>query len=210
MNVKTPAFLILAVCASALASPAFAGFNDPITFAQAGKVSITLDSAGGGYDHTLELAASLGPIGSPIFYLATGGAGETVLGHAAAAVGATASLGSFTAGSELVFRLTNIESPRLGTPGVIGGQVFTGSASGLNDQPTMAYSLVEKISPTAIKVTLEDLFPIATSGTPTDFINNGPDVSFTLTLSPVPEPTSIAMALAGLGVLGATLAKRKG
>ncbi len=208
MNIKHAALSLLAGGVAALSSgSAMAGFNDVISFSQAGQVSITLDAVSGSYNHVLELAGTQGPIGaSPLFYLSTNGI--PVLGQSPATIGSTASLGTYTPGSELTFRVTNVEaSPR---NQAIREQVFTGSSNGLNAQPAYYNSLVEYLSPTSIRVTVEDLFPVDPASLPTDAdFKGGADVSFTLNLSPVPEADSSLMALAGLGVLSGAVSRRR-
>jgi hypothetical protein len=179
-----------------------AGLNDPISFSQAGTVTISLDESSGGLDHILELTDVTGPVGIPLLALTDVVAPSAdVLGYAPASIGATVPVGSFAAGGEIVFRLTNVESERLGTPGVIGEQIFSGSASSLNPSPDDFYTYVDFVDATTIKVYFEDLFAVpSTDPDPVNaFLTGGYDVAFTLSLTPIPEPTSIV--LASLGVL---------
>lgn len=195
---------ILALCGAifaAMAGSASAGVNDPISFSQAGTVSLTLNQSGGGFDHILELASSLGPIGTPIMALTDVVAPSAeVLGYPPAALNDTVAVGSFAANEELVLRLTNVESVRLGTPGTLAGQTFTGSASILNPNPSDLYTYVEFVDATTIRVYWEDVFPLP----PNDpdpagyFLNGGGDVAFTLSLTPVPEPSTLLLIAACL------------
>ena len=178
-----------------------AGLNDPISFSQAGTVTLSLYESSGGYDHILELADSFGPVGLPLLALTDVGAPSAdVLGYAPATIGATVPVGTFAGGEEIPFRLTNVESQRLGTPGVVGSQVFSGSPSSLNPSPGDFYTYVDFVDATTIKVYFEDVF--GTSPSDPDpvntFLTSGYDVAFTLTLAPVPEPGSIALASAAV------------
>ncbi|HMP07954.1 MAG TPA: hypothetical protein PJ982_16510 [Lacipirellulaceae bacterium] len=190
-----------------LARGAAAAVNGPIAFTQAGVVSVTLDFSTGGFDHVLELADALGPVGTPLMALTDlvgGPPSADVLGFAPAALGETVVIGSFAAGAEVILRLTNVESLRLGAPGTIGDQTFTGSASVLNPVPSAIYTVVEPIDETTFRVYWEDLFPID----PLDpdpagaLLAGGYDVAFTVTLDPVPEPGCAALAgVAACGLL---------
>lgn len=177
-------------------SSAQAGLNSPISFGLPGEVTLTLDESAGGYDHILEMTSTTGPLGTPVMALSDlVSPSADVLGYTPALLGDTASLGSYNAGEELIFRLTNVESERLGTPGTIADQTFTGSASVNNPSPASYYTYVDVIDATTIKVYWEDLFPVS----PTDpdpvktLLDGGYDVAFTLTLKPVPEPSSLAL-----------------
>lgn len=212
MNIKHFALSILAAGTALSSASAMAGFNEPIVFAQSGQLSITLDATSGGLDHVLELASTTGAIGaSPIFYLS--GYIPQVLGQPVSPIGTTVSLGNVTAGSELIFRLSNIQSERLNGPGTentIDSQLFSGSASGLNPNTGDYYTLVEQLSPNSIRVTWEDLgFPNTTSPTTEADFKGGADLTITLTVTPVPEAGSSLMALAGLGVLGVAWVRRR-
>lgn len=184
-----------------------ADVNDSIRFSQAGNVSLTLDLSTGGLDHILELANVTGPVGTPLMALTEigGQPSENVLGYAPANLGDTIALGAFAVNEELIFRLTNVGSLRLGVPGEIGDQTFTGSASGTNPSPTSIYTLVEFVDPLTIRVYWEDLFPIsADNPDPADaLLQGGDDVRFTLTLTPsVPEPTALVLVAIVAGIVG--------
>lgn len=171
--------------------PAQASFLEPINFSSAGEVTLTLDESVGGFDHILELSSVIGAIGTPNIALTdVSDPSASILGYTPANIGDTFSLGSFAAGDELIFRLTNVESARLGTPGTLGEQIFTGSSSSLNPSPTDYYVYWTNPDPTTIKVYLEDLFPISASSSDpeNEFLTGGYDVAFTLTLSPVTVP----------------------
>lgn len=207
---STPALTLAAILLLTSRSVVHAGLNSPITFAQPGTVTLTLDYSAGGFDHILEMQTAGGPIGTPAMALTDlvgGPPSPDVLGYTPANIGDTATLGSFAAGQELIFRLTDVESIRLGTPGVLGPQTFTGTSSGNNPSPGDFYTLTDPVDPTTIRVYWEDLFPIfASDPNPVNsLLNGGYDVGFTLTLTPVPEPGTLWLTVAGL----ATLAWRK-
>ena len=199
---------VLAAGLLAVSAPAQAGFNDPLVFANDGVLSLTLDYSEGGFDHLLEVADTLGLPGVPLLALTSlADPSPDVLGYAPALAGTTVSLGSVAAGQEIVLRVTNVESFRLGTPGTLGDQVFTGSASVLNPSPTQWYSFVQVLSPNKLRVRIEDLFPIDPQSGATwmgDY-----DLQFTLTMTPaVPEPATAALWAAGLIAVG-QLARRR-
>lgn len=177
-------------------SVANAALNEPIAFSQAGTVKITLDASSGGLDHILEMASTSGAVGTPIFALTDIGAPSAdVLGYMPASLGDMVSLGSFGAGEELGFRLTNVESDRLGTPGTLGDQTFSGTGSVNNPSPSSYYTLVETVDALTLRVYWEDLFPIAVDDPDpeTALLDGGYDAAFTLTLTPVPEPGSLVL-----------------
>lgn len=191
-------------CALSINS-ALAGLNDPISFSQAGAVSVTLDESSGGYDHILELSNTSGPVGLPLLTLTDIGAPSSdVLGFTPATIGQTVAVGNFTAGQEIGFRLTNVESARLGTPGVINSQVFSGTANILNPSPANYYTYIDVIDATTIKVYFEDIFGIdpATPDPVNAFLGNGYDAVFTLRLTEVPEPSSLALLATVIAMVG--------
>jgi hypothetical protein len=184
-----------------------ATFDAPIQFAQAGAVDLTLDFSSGGYDHLLYLGPSfptLPPVPTPLMALTdTGNPSPNVLGFTPANLGDTISLGSFGANQELLFRLVNVESSRLGTPGTLAGSIYSGSLSSSNPGPF--FTLIEEPDPFTRIVHFEDLFP-PSSADETAFLN-GRDVQFTLTLTPVPVPA--ALWLFGSGVIGLAAVARR-
>ena len=110
------------------------------------------------------------------------------------AVGSTVDLGSFVAGTELIFQL-HVNNT--------GNNFFTGPASRNPDQHTHA-RVQDNWEPGRTLVSFEDLF-------------NGPfeynDLSFSFTntrsVQVVPEPETYALMLAGLGVVGALARRHK-
>lgn len=183
------------------ALPAQAAFNAPIAFAQAGSVTLTVDFSEGGFDHLLELSDVDGLSGSFLMALtASSDPSAEVLGLTPAALGDSVALGEVEAGQEIVLRVRNIGSFRLGTPGELGPEVYTGTASAFNPTPTGWYSFVEALSPTTLRVRIEDLFPTDPGSGAT--VLEDYDLQFTLTLQPVPEPGTLALWLAGLGMAG--------
>lgn len=202
---------MLAAAAMLLPSMAQAGYNDPIVFDSAGTVALTLDATAGSYDHVLELASILGPIGSPPLMSMSSNGTPVVGGIAPTSVGSTIGLGSFAAGAEIVFRLTNIGTATFGGAGVVHEQVFTGTSSGLNEVPSHYYSYVVFADATTIHVWMEDLFPADPAAGSIDLATfmSDADAAFTLTLTPVPEPGGTALLLAGLATVG-WRARRRG
>jgi len=178
--------------------------NGPISFSQPGFVTLTLDFSSGGYDHILELADVAGDVGTPLLALTAIGdpdASPEVLGNPVAALGDSVGLGHFAANSELIFRLTSVGSLRLGTPGAITVQTFTGSKSDLNPKSDLDadpdwFSYVEIVDATTIKVYLEDLFGIGIDEqNPVELLREGHDVAFILTLAPTPVPLPATLPL---------------
>jgi hypothetical protein len=191
---------IAVVIFSLLSNHVQAGLNDPISFSQAGTVTLTLNQSTGGFDHILELAAATGPVGTPVMALTDSFAPSAdVLGYTPANLTDAVTLGDFAAGEEIVFRLTNVGSSRLGDPGVVDSQVFSGSASVNNPAPTDYYTYVNFVDPTTIYVFFEDVFPTSSNDPDpvTTFFDRGSDVAFTLSLV-VPEPATLALLASGL------------
>jgi hypothetical protein len=192
---------VAVVVVSLVSAPVLAGLNDPIIFSQAGTVTLTINESSGGFDHILELSASTGPVGTPVMALTDFSApSPDVLGFTPALPGESTVVGSFAAGEEIVFRLTNVGSPRLGDVGVVDSQVFSGSASANNPFPADFYTFVEFVDATTINVFFEDVFPVSSADPDPEntFFTSGYDVAFTLTLVPVPEPATFLLASAGL------------
>lgn len=193
------AALLVAATVIPVATSQAATFDLPITFPQAGDVTLTLEHSSGGFDHLLYLHPSLTPI---MALTDPGDPSANVLGVTPATVGDTISLGSFNAHEELVFLLVNVESHRLGTPGTLAGEIYSGSSSVLNPGPY--FTLIDDSDPLTRVVHFEDLFPTSDQ---TAFLD-GHDVRFTLTLTPVPLPA--AAWFFGSGVIGlAGLARRR-
>lgn len=111
-------------------------------------------------------------------------------------VGSVMDLGSFTPGTELIFRL-HVNNT--------GDNWFTGDASRNADNLFHA-RVQENWKPGTTLVSFEDL-----RGTP-EGVNGYNDLSFSFTntnVTPVPEPETYAMMLAGLGALGFMARRRK-
>lgn len=205
----TPAHAVVCVGTS--------GYDCNIGFAQSGTLSITLLSDAGGFDHLLDVFSASNPSFASVFAASSDPATTTVAGLPVASVGSTLTLaGLYTAGEELVFRLSGIGTSRIGgiDPGEIGqvlAQVFTGSAApgSTGTAGGGSYlSFVEGLGSNQLTVRMSDLFRAdlydpANSG---DFRN----MEFSIALTPaIPEPESYALMLAGLGVLGFIARRRK-
>lgn len=113
-------------------------------------------------------------------------------------VGSTVDLGSFAIGTELIFRLHVNDT---------GDDFFTGPAS--RNPDGFAHARVQaNWMPNESLVSFEDLNQLSFPGT-LDFN----DLSFSFTnvagVSPVPEPGTYAMLMAGLGLLGFAARRRK-
>lgn len=101
-----------------------------------------------------------------------------------------------------VARCGELHSHRLGTPGTLAGEIYSGSSSVLNPGPY--FTLIDDSDSLTRVVHFEDLFPTSDQ---TAFLD-GHDVRFTLTLTPVPLPA--AAWFFGSGVIGlAGLARRR-
>ncbi|MEO6363140.1 MAG: PEP-CTERM sorting domain-containing protein [Caldimonas sp.] len=122
--------------------------------------------------------------------------GTFIFNNQTSLVGSTVDLGSFAAGTELIFRLQVTNTSQ---------NYFTGSAS--RNPDGQAHARVQDNFETGrTLVSFEDLF-------------NGPfnfnDLSFSFTntrsevMAPVPEPETYAMLLAGLAALGVWSRRRK-
>jgi MYXO-CTERM domain-containing protein len=237
-----PALVILAWLAAALTAPtaARAEVDSVVTFWQAGRVDIYLTGNAGGFDHILEpfLVGGNAPLMAGVPVLGYGMVG-TEGGSLLTLVGDTSSprypttfgyaWGSFdvVAGQEISFRLTNVNTDRIGGTdpdalGTIASQIFSGSgavnniaffggsvigttpgAPDADNRLLPGYTFVDFVSDTEIKIGFTDLyFPGRT-----DLYQN---MTVTLLLTPVPEPVPAAMLLAGLAVLAAARRSRKG
>mgnify|MGYP003384541872 CR=1 FL=1 len=114
---------------------------------------------------------------------------QFIFNNHASPVGSQVNLGSFSQGSELVFRLFVNNT---------GDSFFTGDASHNVDNLFHA-RVQENWKPGTTLVSFEDL-----RGTP-EGANGYNDLSFSFTntqVTPVPEPETYGMMLAGLGLLG--------
>ena len=180
-----------------------AGFNDPISFSQSGTVTLTLNESTGGFDHILELASVLGPVGAPVMALTDSFAPSAdVLGFTPATVSDSVVLGNFSAGEEIIFRLTNVGSTRFGDLGVIDSQIFSGSASSNNPAPDNFFTYVIFNTPTEIYVFFEDVFGTpASDPDPVNTFLSDDDVAFTLSLV-VPEPATLGLLMSGIALVG--------
>jgi hypothetical protein len=123
--------------------------------------------------------------------------GAFIFNNHTSLVGSTVNLGSFAAGTELVFRL-HVNNT--------GFDYFSGPAS--RNPDNLAHARVQaNWMPNTTLVSFEDLF-----GTP-EGVNGYNDLSFsftnTVSTPAIPEPQTYALLFAGLGVLGVVVRRRK-
>ena len=205
-----------------------AGVDSVVTFSQSGRVDIVLTGNAGGFDHLLEpvLVGGNAPFSAAVptrgaWMVGTDGNGSllTLVGNASSPFSPTNfnyHWGYFdvVAGQEISFRLTNLNTDRIGGTdpdalGTIDSQVFTGSgainnttyvggsvAGGTPGTPVGGtalpggYTFVDFVSATEIRIGFTDI----DAGRPDPFLN----MMVTLVLTPVPEPGTAALWLAGL------------
>ncbi|MBS0298909.1 MAG: PEP-CTERM sorting domain-containing protein [Proteobacteria bacterium] len=115
-----------------------------------------------------------------------------IFNNHATPVGTSVSLGTFVAGTELVFRMHVNDT---------GDDFFTGEASRNLDGHEHARVQSDWLPHTTL-VSFEDLY-----NGPFDY--NDLSFSFTNTIAAVPEPETYAMLLAGLGLVGFFARRRK-
>lgn len=165
--------------ASALAFPiAIPGTEGLSVIASGGVVTAKYEGNSAGYSNDLFLGSMF------------------IFNNHASPVGSTMNLGSFAAGTELVFRL-HVNNT--------GHDFYTGAASRNIDNLFHA-RVQHDWKPGTTLVSFEDL-----RGTP-EGVNGYNDLSFSFTntqVTPVPEPETYAMMLAGLALLGAAARRKK-
>ncbi len=164
-----------AVSTSAFAFPIAApGTEGLLVIATGGEIKATYQGNSASYSNDLYLDSTF------------------IFNNHATPVGTEVSLGTFSAGTELIFRL-HVNNT--------GDDFFTGPAS--RNLDGHAHARVESSwLPNTTLVSFEDLY-----GGPFDY--NDLSFSFTNTIGAVPEPETYAMLLAGLGLLGFMARRRK-
>ncbi len=234
-----PALAAVAMAATLCAAPlAYADVDSIVTFGQAGQVDVYLTSNAGGFDHILEPVLVGGnqpffaavPTGLAWMVGTENGSLLNLVGDANGPRAPTAfnyAWGTFDmvpAGQEISFRLTNVNTDRIGGTapdalGTIDSQIFSGSgainnttfgggsvAGGTPGNPgdgsalTGGYTFVTFVSATQIDIGFSDFDP----NRPDPYTN----MTVTLMLTPVPEPATCALLLAGLLLVGGFAQRR--
>jgi hypothetical protein len=219
-----------AACALFAATlPALA--DTPVMFTQAGRIDITFVANAGGFDHIVQPVIVGGnglwnaavPEGLAWIVGTEGGSMLNLVGDPNAPRSPTAFntvwgyFDDVPAGTEITVRLTNVFTDRIGgldpdEYGTIYSQLFSGSSSvnnvefsggsvagGTPGAPNFnaplpgGYSRVTHLSPTQIQLGFTDLF--------LDPNGSFDNVVLLFTLTPVPEPGTLAYLLAGLAVM---------
>lgn len=238
LTLRHRARALAAAALFALMPAAQAGVDSIVTFSQAGQVDIILTGNAGGFDHILEPVLVSGnapffnavPSGFAWLVGTEGGSLPNLVGDPDGPRTPTefnyawGTFGLVEAGQEISFRLTNIVTDRIGGTdpdllGTIDSQIFTGSGTvnntsfsggsvlgGTPGEPTIGgglgggYTFVTFVSDTQIDIGF------------TDFDATRPDpfqnMTVTLLLTPVPEPGSYALLLAGLAAVGCVVRRR--
>lgn len=195
---QLPRFLkFSAFIAALLPLAAWGNAGSPITYAQNGQLVAELVSNGGTFDHTVAPFDVLGT--SAPFFAASAAGNTTVGGFPVTPVGTAVSLGSYTAGTELYYELHNYVP---GSP-VVLNSVSTGTPSFLPVFGLQAATITYSGGGLIATIAFDEL---ASGVGPYD------DLTFTLTLSPlaaVPEPSTYALMLAGLGFVGFVTHRRR-
>lgn len=188
INIAGKILAAVATLATALPSASWAAPADPVVFAQNGTLTLTLVDNSGLFDHILELESATGPIVSPLLVASDpAGQNHTVVdGYPVNNINDTVALGSYVAGTELIFRLSNFCCDPQND---LLNQLFTGPGSRNFDGNV--YANVTVLDGTHLQVGFEDLDP--TRDTYNNFI-------FDVSLTPVPIPA--AGWLLGTGLLG--------
>lgn len=190
-------FAAFAALATALPSASWAAPADPVMFSQNGTLMLTLVGNGGLFDHVLELDSTTGPIVSPLLVASDpGGQDHTVVnGYPANNINDVFLLGSYVAGTELIFRMTNLCCDPQND---IYTQLFTGPGS--RNYDGNIYANVTMLDSTHLQVGFEDLDPAR------DTYNN---FIFDVSLTPAPVPVPAAVWMFGPGLLGLAGVARK-